>query len=81
MCYHTHSSPNESIDCVARCKINLERNVCDNTILPHLITKNRLTELGMRLFVAEIGERLIFACGENIKEKLFKLVYLMTSIR
>ena len=32
--------------------------MCDNTILPHLISKNRLTELGMRLFVAEIGERI-----------------------
>ena len=43
--------------------------MCDNTILPHLISKNRLTELGMRLFVAEIGERLIFACGENILQR------------
>ena len=47
--------------------------MCDNTILPHLISKNRLTELGMRLFVAEIGERLIFAHGGNtLQRKTFQ---------
>ena len=47
--------------------------MCDNTILPHLISKNRLIELGMRLFVAEIGERLIFAYGENtLQRKTFQ---------
>ena len=30
MCYHTHSSPNESIDCVVRCKIYrfIRRGMC-----------------------------------------------------
>ena len=30
MCYHTHSSPNESIDCAVRCKIYrfIRRGMC-----------------------------------------------------
>ena len=62
MCYHTHSSPNESIDCVVRCKIYrfIRRGMCVIT-QSFLIWYQRIDSLSCE----QMWTKSIDSCGEK----------------